>query len=482
VKNTILILPILLIVISTIHSQNTYQPLEDDTITEDFILSKMQARFELDLDQVEGKFDNEIKEAYQARTRKLQTKLTNGHFITNPAFKVYFDDMLAHIVDRNPLLKNQEFLLLIGRYFWPNASCQGEGTIVINLGLLSRLENESQLCFVLCHELAHQYKNHVNHSIKDFVKKVHGKATNKKLKKIAKGKNAFDEAIKLQKSLLFDMRLHSRQHELEADSLALIFMKSTKYDTKESIRCLEILNEIDTPKRPELVDFKKYFETEKFTIRDRWLIPVPSTGLLYNTDQEAEAAKDSLKTHPDCAIRVKAAARFAHPPAKINLDTHFQSLIRVADFEIIEGQFQFGHYGRALFNTLLILEEAPNNTYLNIMVLDCLYQLYLYQEDHELGKVLDIPHHKMKENYYQFLSFFHNIRLRDLGKLGYYFSIKNGTPFLEDANFRASQIWAASLVLKPVDFEPFKNLFLKEFPKGLDHSEIQTLESIFKSK
>jgi len=433
VKNTTLILTILLIVISTIHSQNTYQPLEDDTITEDFILSKMQARFELDLDQVEGKFDNEIKEAYQARTRKLQTKLTNGHFITNPAFKVYFDDMLAHIVDRNPLLKNQEFLLLIGRYFWPNASCQGEGTIVINLGLLSRLENESQLCFVLCHELAHQYKNHVNHSIKDFVKKVHGKETNKKLKKIAKGKNAFDEAIKLQKSLLFDMRLHSRQHELEADSLALIFMKSTKYDTKESIRCLEILNEIDTPKRPELVDFKKYFETEKFTIRDRWL-------------------------------------------------THFQSLIRVADFEIIEGQFQFGHYGRALFNTLLILEEAPNNTYLNIMVLDCLYQLYLYQEDHELGKVLDIPHHKMKENYYQFLSFFHNIRLRDLGKLGYYFSIKNGAPFLEDANFRASQIWAASLVLKPVDIEPFKNLFLKEFPKGLDHSEIQTLESIFKSK
>ncbi len=475
-------LTIFLVTSPILRSQITYQPLEDDPITKDFISSQMQARMEKDLQKVRGEFDNEIKEAYENRTEKLLTKLNNGHFITNPTFKAYFDDMLAHIVARNPLLKNQKLRLLVSRYYWPNASCQGEGTIVINLGLISRLENESQLCFVLCHELAHQYQNHVNRSIRDYVKKVHGKATSKKLKKIAKGNNTYEEALELQKSLILDMRLHSREHELEADSLALVFMKPTKYDTNEAIKCLEILNEIDTPKRAGLIDFKKYFETEEFKIRDRWLVPAPPTGLIYNSEFKTEAARDSLKTHPDCEVRVKAVSRFAHAPVNMKLDTQFQTLIRVADLEIVEGQYRFEHYGRALFNALLMLEESPNNAYLNTIVLDCLYQLYTYQENHELGKVLSIPKQTMDDNYYQFLSFFHNIRLRDLGKLGYYFSLKNGAAFSKDDAFRASQVWAASLVLKPEAFDPFKQQYYTDFPEGNYLEELKDLNSIFKSK
>ncbi len=204
----------MLAIVFSCSAQMGYQPLEDDEKFTESILTKMDKRYEADIKKVKGDFKKEIKEEYKKRYEKLHTKMANGHFHSNPKITGYFDRILNDILEANPVLAKRDIRLLISRYYWPNASCHGEGTIVLNLGLINRLENESQVAFVLCHELAHDYLNHVNKAIRKQVRKLNSKTTKKKLKKIAKSNyNTYEQAEKLLKSLTFDMRKHSRLHE-----------------------------------------------------------------------------------------------------------------------------------------------------------------------------------------------------------------------------------------------------------------------------
>ena len=463
-------------------AQSPYQPVQDDDAYQQKIINDMKQRFDADLPKLEGKLKRELATAYRKRSKGLYLKVKNGHFITNADLNQYFTEILNHILEKNPFLKDRGLRLLISRYNWPNASCHGEGTIVMNLGLISKLENESQLAFVLCHELAHDYQNHVNTSIHNYVEKVHGKATQKKLKRIAKSEyNTYKHATDLLQSITFNMRSHSRLHEEEADSLALVFMTPTRYDTKEAIKCLAILDEVDVSRRPDKIDFKKHFDSDHFQVKDRWLIPEEETGLIYDIDKKNEPLQDSLKTHPDCQKRIMAAQRFVHQPTKAIDPTNYSNYIRIADYEIIEGEYLLDQYGQALFHAFLLLEEAPEDAYLHTMVMDCLYELYHYQKVHELGKVLQIPDHRFDENYFYFLSFIHKLRLRDLAKTGYFYGIKNETSFSTNEEFRRSHLFSASLVLKPDELKKRKTAFLEDFPKSLNKKEVRALKSSLKN-
>ena len=53
------------------------------------------------------------------------------------------------IVQSNPGKQLEDIRLLIHRSPIPHAACYGKGSTALNLGLLRRLQNESQLAFVL---------------------------------------------------------------------------------------------------------------------------------------------------------------------------------------------------------------------------------------------------------------------------------------------------------------------------------------------
>lgn len=458
-------------------AQVGYQPIEHDDSYMDQIIQDMEDRYNKDIAGIDGKLKRERKNEYYKRYQLMVDKTQEGHFITDPSVNKYFTGILNNIITANPVLKDRNLRLLISRYDWPNASCHGEGSIVLNLGLINRLENESQVAFIICHELSHDYMNHVNKAIDEYVESVYSKAAQKELKRLRRATyNKYDQAQKMIKNISFDLRRHGREYEVEADSLALVFMKPTKYDTRAAIQALGLLDSIDVSKRSFLIDYKRHFDSEAFQVKNRWFVDESESAFNVSLSKEDQAIADSLKTHPDCQERINILQDFQHNKSDLSASSEFKQYIRLADYEIVASAFQFNHFGKALFYSFLLLEENPDDIYLHTMVVDCLYELYMHQKNHELGKVLDLPDSRYEENYNQFLNFLHNLRLRDLGKLGHFYALKNGTRFQDDEDFRVAELFAASVIESPDEWRIRKQAYFKDFVKGRYKSVVRSFK------
>ena len=180
----------------------------------------------------------------------------------------------------------------------------GEGSIVFNIGLLRRLENDDQIAFVLCHELAHLTENHVNQSIADNLDKWDKMLNSKEYTALKKQKYGRYEVVQnLLKDFTFDHKRHSRTHEAEADKKGMTYLLNTSFDPKEAIKCLEILDLIDQEKYASKLDLKKIFDFPDYPFKDRWLRSKKSSLSAMKKDIP-EWDIDSLKTHPDCSKRI----------------------------------------------------------------------------------------------------------------------------------------------------------------------------------
>lgn len=460
-------MPILLSLIANLSwAQSAYQPLESNKGQKNDLLTGLAAQYNKDVSAIEGKYKSEVEARYTERYERLRQMVEDEHILLDDQWQAYFDGILQNIVQANPELQKQPLRLLISRYFWPNASCYGEGTIVLNLGLISRLENESQVAFVICHELAHQQLDHVNEAIRKQVAQLNSKQTKKELKRISKLEyGRFEKASALLEGMTFVQRRHSRQHESEADQMALQYMKNTAYDSRQSVACLAILDQVDIPKRPRAIDFKKLFDSEHFSFRDRWLT-VEENAFSYVADEEEQQHKDSLKTHPDCSKRIAILEKLLPPETTADATDAFRPYAHGADYEMIEGTHRFGLYGLALFQSFLLVEEFPDDPYLHGHIVDCLFELYQHQKRHELSRVISLPDQRFEPHYNQYLHFIHNLRLRDLGKLGYYYGLKNAAKCQDYEDFRVAHLQSAALVLERAEWLEMKRAYFADFPKG----------------
>jgi predicted Zn-dependent protease len=182
--------------------------------------------------------------------------------------------VLAEIIRANPSLSRQEVRLLVSRNSDPNASCVGDGTLIIHIGLTRRFENESQLAFVICHELAHHQLNHVNQSIQQYVEKLYGRSTQREISRITSGDNRrVEKATELLRGIVYESSRHSRVNEAAADSLAVVLMRNTPYDELESLKVLALLDTVDTEKYRFPLPLKQSLDSPQYPFKDSWLQP-----------------------------------------------------------------------------------------------------------------------------------------------------------------------------------------------------------------
>src|SRR5690606_5883753 len=107
----------------------------------------------------------------------------------------------------------------------------------------------------------------------------------------------------------------------------------------------------------------------------------------------------------------------------------FSAMNDLASFEIINSYYQFRQYGRSLFYALMLSEQFPNDPYPSSMVSKSLYQLYRAQKDHNLDKVLELPDPRFDDNYNRLLEFVHKLRLHEIARLAYEYSISRPAEF-----------------------------------------------------
>ena len=252
-------------------------------------------------------YKKDYKEIYEARFAEVAKFLESTRAVTDQKANSYLQSLLEKIRDANPELKAREIRLLFSRDSWPNAFSMGEGTLVVNAGLMVFLDNEAELIFVICHELAHFYLEHSNKSIKKNVENYNSKAFQNELTRLSKQEYGAGKQIdELIRKLSFAGRRHSRENETEADRYAFMFMKNTGYDCNAIRTCLQLLDKVDDsllykPVNPELTfNFTNYPFKKKWVQKESVIFSEMSNDDSPLTKKE----KDSLKTHPACTDRI----------------------------------------------------------------------------------------------------------------------------------------------------------------------------------
>ena len=108
--------------------------------------------------------DREVRRINFERRMAFMEKVFDGAFIKDDSLENYVGNVLNNIVEYNTLQSYPRRALILSSPH-VNAVCYGQGIYAVTISLLSRIENENQLAFILAHELAHDELGHIRSRI-----------------------------------------------------------------------------------------------------------------------------------------------------------------------------------------------------------------------------------------------------------------------------------------------------------------------------
>jgi hypothetical protein len=228
------------------------------------------------------------------------------------------------------------------------------------------------------------------------------------------------------------------------------------------VEVLTILDNCDKGVYLQNIDMKKHFSFARYPFKQEWIAYDPRSMHLEKDED------DSVATHPDCKVRITAVKRQMAKlrPAERKQIVRKNIVKEKSYFEIIESQYHFKGYGRALFNALLLASRYPKNTFAHAMVVKCMYQLYVHQKNHELGKVIALPDSRFDENYDRYLTCIHALRLGELASLAYEYASSKKSDCSGDEEFLYAYWLCSGMEVSKEAPEDIKSQYLNRFPEG----------------
>lgn len=151
----------------------------------------------------------------------------------------------------------------------PNAWCMPGGKVVVYSGILPYTKDKNGLAVVVSHEIAHAVARHGNERMsQQMVAQFGGAVLSEAIKeKPAETQAIFGSAYGLgaQYGLMLPF---SREHELEADKLGLIFMAMAGYDPQTAVEFWQRMASMGGQKPPEFMSTHPSDETRIQKIKD----------------------------------------------------------------------------------------------------------------------------------------------------------------------------------------------------------------------
>jgi Zn-dependent protease with chaperone function len=419
---------------------------KDDTILKRNYFEQSIRKKDLLLASLNTQYAKDYKEIYDDQFKEIGNLLQSTRSVTAPKAHNYLQSIVQKIVAANPELKETDVRVIFSRDWWPNAYSLGEGTITINAGLMIFLDNEAQLVFVLCHELAHYYLQHTSKAIKKYVETIHSESFKNEIKRLSKEQYRVNHQLQiLAKSLAFDSRQHSRDNEAEADMQAFNFMKKTGYDCNAIKTSLELLDKIDDSSFYKHLDVEEVFKFSEYPFKKKWIQKESAifSQLDENDSPLSPAEKDSLKTHPDCSKRIllltDSIEKIGSAGKKFLVDEKiFNELKKDFFAEIIEQCYRNDNLSRNLYYSLLLLQGNENIPLAVYSVVRCFNDIYENQKNHTLGLMIDLENKVYPNDYNLLLRMLNRLRLEEIAALNYYFckeyyeQMKNYPDFVEE--------------------------------------------------
>ncbi len=449
----------------------SYSILKKDSAYQQTVFKAIEARYNEDISLIKGENKKYFKEIYKDRFDYIKINFDSGAIITDPAAVSFINSIAEKILSTNPVLQKLNPRILLYRAWWPNASSMGEGTVLVNIGIVYKFKNEAQLAFALCHELAHLYLNHGNNAIEKYINTVYSDEFQKELKKIARQRYEKNKQLdELAKTITFKSRRHNREHEAQADSMALEFMKNTVFDIREAKTALAMLDSIDNDKYNIEPPLAKYFNNVAYPFQPGWLKEeVSFFGGIKETETDKKIM-DSLKTHPDCKQRVINVTapidRYLKQGTTVNTnENEFRSWQRKFDYETIAFAYERGAVSLALYYALQTLENYPGDSWLMAIIGNSLNKMYAAQKKHELNNITELPSPGHEKKYNQFLQFIQNLSLSDIAAISYYFLEDNKAAGMSNEDYVYALVNSKEIFNKPAEKKEWINYYITNFSK-----------------
>jgi len=320
----------------------------------------------------------------------LSNLFRSGEVYFNSDLNEYLQEISDYLLRENPIkLKIKVFAT---RLYDVNARSIGEGTLMFDIGLLAKVENEAQLAFIVGHEITHYIKNHSFESFK----------SQKQLQEdVTRSGERMAERIK--KNMKY-----SRDSEFEADQYGLKLLGNSDYSVHESIKALKLLELAETDLYSDSLDYLSIFNSTEMPLDSLFGIIYKQKKYTYKKGEKKKAQKtyvnqkvkpedetseeaitskeknedvDMFATHPDIKDRIKTIENIKNSPEfkgnKLFIlgEDRFMKIRRIARIELVNSLFQSGYYSRALYESLQLLQIEPNNSFLAGTSVKSLYYL-----------------------------------------------------------------------------------------------------------
>lgn len=264
----------------------------------------------------------------------------SGLLVYGSPMNKYVEKVADNLLESHYRTLRQELRFYILRRSDVNAYSYANGMIVVTTGLIAQLQNESELAFILAHEIAHYAEKHIE-----------------KEKKVKKKDKKYDVGG-------FLRMVRSREQETEADRIAFErYYRNSKYSYEALDGVFDVLQYSYLPF--DEVEFERAFvESEYYTFPDKYFISAVTPI------RSREDYVDTLLTHPNLAKRREWIANQVERKSDENRARFIQSeelfykLRHQARCETINIDLIFHQYDAALYNTYVLLDEYPNDPFL----------------------------------------------------------------------------------------------------------------------
>lgn len=395
----------------------------------------------------------DYKSIYEEQFKQIGSVWQSSRTVTAPEVHGYLQSIVGRIIAANEELKGTDARVVFSRDDWPNAYSMGDGTIAFNAGLMLYLDNEAEMVFIICHELAHYYLDHSGKRIRKQVENINSDAFKKEMKRISKVEYRANEQFeKLLKTFVFDLRRHSRDNEAEADRWAFHFMKNTGYDCNAIRTSLLTLDRVDDSLLHKPIQLDQAFNFKGYPFKKKWIQKESAIfGEMKGDDSPlTEKEKDSLKTHPDCSQRIELLADSISATKvsgrKFLVDEKmFNRLKKDFFLEIMEQNYRDENLGLNLYYSIVLLERQENTALAIYSITRCLNSIYESQKNHSLGKKFDAESKTNAADYNLLLRLLARIKLDEVAALSYHFCKEHearmkGFPGFEQEMKKAQQV------------------------------------------
>ncbi len=410
------------------------------------------------------------------RSKMLTTMMTNGSFIFDTPLNTYLEGVFGRILKANPEI-NPNTSLLLSRSGSINAFTTGDGFFVLNLGLISEMKTESELAFVIGHELGHQTFDHVNKTMLARAQREADPERTKELKRILR--EEYRVSSKLTDFVLPGMvasREFNRALELEADSLGYLYAKRSGFSDYGSIGALTILDSVDASLYGRKIPWKQLYASNECHADPVWKEITTGSSLgSFNTVDEDLVEK--LKTHPDCGIRI-AQLKDAHAIEQtIDTNTTYEKFRTIARMELIESYRIAENLGAALYHSIQLQLDYPENKFALENSANALGLIALLKKQRRLGEYVSGYSIYEPKDYGRFLQVLWETSATECSCLAYKFNKSVKNPYSPERHLAVRAIAAyCNGDLDEMHSAAYK--YYHEYPEGKQIIEILHLLKI----